>query len=311
MVSERLLEADGLELTVLVDNYTDILMTQSTETVRRVMCPPPMVPWAEHGLASVLRVRCRGEEHMIVMDAGVTPECLTHNVDLLKVDLSSTEAIVLSHGHIDHYGGLSGLMGRVRKGTPTILHPDAFLPRRLNFPGVGPSPVWKLEEGLIAGLGGAVHKRAEPSTIASGLVQVSGEIRRRTAFEKGFPFAEARFDEGWKVDPFKDDQAIAVNIRNKGLVILSGCAHAGIINTVEHMREITGVQKVHAVLGGFHLSGPLFDPIIPATVEAMRQIAPDHIVPMHCTGWRAIGAFASAMPERFDLNVVGTTYVFH
>jgi 7,8-dihydropterin-6-yl-methyl-4-(beta-D-ribofuranosyl)aminobenzene 5'-phosphate synthase len=305
-----LLEADSLELTVLVDNYTDILMTESTQTVRRPMFPPPRVPYAEHGLASILKVRSGSEEHVVMMDAGVTPECLTHNAQVLGADLSKTEAIVLSHGHIDHYGGMTGLLSHVRKGTPLVVHPDAFLPRRINFPMVGPSPVWKLDEDLLAGLGAKVVKKVEPSTVASRLVQVSGEVRRRTAFEKGFPFAESLTADGWKVDQFRDDQAVAVNLRGKGLVVLSGCAHAGIINTVEHMKELTGVQKVHAVLGGFHLTGQLFEPIIPATVEAMSRIAPDHVVPMHCTGWKAINAFASAMPEKFRLNAVGTTYVF-
>lgn len=305
-----LVEADSLDVTVLVDNYTDILMTQSSETVRRPMCPPPNVPLAEHGLSCVLKVRSGPEEHVIVMDAGITSECLVHNSKVLKADLGGTEAIVLSHGHIDHYGGLPGLFTLVRAGTPLVLHPDAFLKRRLNFPKVGPSPTYELREEQVMGLGGKVTRSSAPSTLASGLALVSGEIRRVTPFEKGFPYAEAMIDGAWQVDPFHDDQAVAVNLRGKGLVVLSGCAHAGIVNTVEHTRAITGVQRVHAVMGGFHLTGQLFDPIIPPTVEAMKRISPDHIIPMHCTGWKAIGAFAAAMPESFRLNVVGTTYCF-
>jgi len=91
---------------------------------------------------------------------------------------------------------------------------------------------------------------------------------------------------------------------------IGGCSHAGIINTVKHAQEIAGTQKVHAVLGGFHLSGPLFDPIIKPTIEEMKKIAPEYIVPTHCTGWKAINEFATAMPDQFQLNSVGTTYVF-
>lgn len=310
-MSESVLrEADSLEVMVLVDNYTDLLMMQGSETVKRPMCIPPNVPMAEHGLSCMLRVRSGTEEHVIMMDSGISSECLIHNAKVLRADLTKTEAIVLSHGHFDHYGGLPGLLGQARKGTLVILHPDAFLARRINIPMVGATPAYELKEEQIRAQGGEVVKSRAPCTIASGLVQVSGEIQRTTSFEKGFPFAEAMIDGGWQVDPFRDDQAIAVSVKGRGLVVVSGCAHAGIVNSVEHMRRIMGVQKVHAVLGGFHLTGPIFDHVIPPTVEAMKLIAPDHIVPMHCTGWKAMGAFESAMPDRFRLNVVGTTYVF-
>jgi 7,8-dihydropterin-6-yl-methyl-4-(beta-D-ribofuranosyl)aminobenzene 5'-phosphate synthase len=309
-MDSSLLEADGVDVTVLVDNYTDLLMMQGTEVVRRPMCIPPEVPMAEHGLACMLMVRSGGEEHLVLMDAGITSECLLHNAKVLRTDLSRTEAVVLSHGHFDHFGGLEGALGQVRKGTPVVLHPDAFLPRRLNIPFIGTSTPITLSEETITHLGAEVVRSEGPSTVASGLVQVSGEVRRSTPFEMGFPFAEALVDGSWVQDQFHDDQAVAVNVRGRGLVVISGCAHAGIVNTVEHMREVTGISKVHAVLGGFHLTGQLFDHVIPPTIEAMRAIGPDHIVPMHCTGWKAMNAFEEAMPDRFRLNVVGTTYSF-
>jgi 7,8-dihydropterin-6-yl-methyl-4-(beta-D-ribofuranosyl)aminobenzene 5'-phosphate synthase len=310
-MSEGILrEADSLDVTVLVDNYSDLLLMQSSETVRRPICVPPNVPMAEHGLSCMLRVRSGAEEHVVMMDAGITSECLLHNAKVLRTDLASTEAIVLSHGHFDHFGGLPGLLGQTTRGTPVVLHPDAFLSRRFNIPNVGITPSYQLKEEQIESGGGTIVRPEGPSTLASGLVQVSGEIKRETTFEKGFPFAEALIGGNWQVDPFHDDQAIAVNVKGKGLVVLSGCAHAGIVNSVEHLRRITGVQKVHAIMGGFHLTGPLFDPVIPPTVEAIKAIAPDHIIPMHCTGWKAQGAFAAAMPDRFRLNVVGTTYCF-
>lgn len=310
MTEKILREADDLDVTVLVDNYTDILIMQGSETVKRPICLPPNLPLAEHGLSCMLKVRSGPEEHVVMMDAGITPQCLLHNADVLRMDLGKTEAVILSHGHFDHFGGLPGLLGRARKGVPVMVHPDAFLSRRFNIPMLGTTPPYQLKEEQIAANGGEVVKSEGPRTVASGLVQISGEIRRETAFEKGFPFAEAMIEGNWQVDPFRDDQAVAVNVKGKGLVVLSGCAHAGIVNSVQHMRRITGVQKVHAILGGFHLTGPLFDQVIPPTVEAIKSIAPDHIVPMHCTGWKAIGAFAAAMPERFRLNVVGTTYSF-
>ena len=101
-----------------------------------------------------------------------------------------------------------------------------------------------------------------------------------------------------------------MNVKGKGLVVIGGCSHAGIINTVKHAQKVTGAPHVHAVLGGFHLTGPIFEPIIGPTIEKMKKIGPDIVVPMHCTGWNAINQFAKEMPDQFVLNTVGTKYVF-
>jgi 7,8-dihydropterin-6-yl-methyl-4-(beta-D-ribofuranosyl)aminobenzene 5'-phosphate synthase len=107
-----------------------------------------------------------------------------------------------------------------------------------------------------------------------------------------------------------DDQAIVIHIKGRGLIIISGCAHAGIVNTVEYAKKITGVHSVCAVMGGFHLTGPVFEPRINSTIDAMKAANPDYIIPMHCTGWKAINSFMASMPEKCILNTVGTTYVF-
>ena len=137
-----------------------------------------------------------------------------------------------------------------------------------------------------------------------------GEVERVTDFEHGFPMAEIETDTGWRVDPFRDDQAIVFDVRDKGLVVVSGCAHAGIVNTVRYAQKVTGVDRVCAVMGGFHLTGPLFAPVVPPTVAAMRDIAPQYVIPMHCTGFVAANAFAAAMPEQFLLSSVGTRFTF-
>jgi 7,8-dihydropterin-6-yl-methyl-4-(beta-D-ribofuranosyl)aminobenzene 5'-phosphate synthase len=110
-------------------------------------------------------------------------------------------------------------------------------------------------------------------------------------------------------DPILDDQGIVIHVKGKGLVVVSGCAHAGIINTIYHARNISEVNNVYAVLGGFHLSGPLFEPIISRTIEELKKIDPQIIVPMHCTGWKAINELAKEMPQQFVLNSVGTRFV--
>jgi len=307
----NLREADRLEVTILADNYTDLLLLQSTEVVKRLMVPPPQAPLAEHGLSCLLKVYAGSEEHVVLMDAGISATCLFHNADLLKVDLSQVESVVLSHGHFDHFGGLLELLNSAPKGIPLVLHPEAFLQRRLNAPVIGrPLDMPALDEEALKETGAVLHQTKEASTLASDLVLVTGEVERVTDFERGFPWAEAKMDDDWVVDPFHDDQGVAVKVKDRGLVVIGGCSHAGIINTVRHVQKVAGTDAVHAVLGGFHLSGPIFEPIVGQTIQEMKKIGPAFVVPMHCTGWRAINQFAREMPEQFVLNSVGTTYVF-
>jgi 7,8-dihydropterin-6-yl-methyl-4-(beta-D-ribofuranosyl)aminobenzene 5'-phosphate synthase len=307
----NLRQADKLEVTILVDNYSDLLMLQGTEVIKRAMVPPPQAPLAEHGFSCLLKVYADSEEHVVLVDAGIGAMCLLHNADLLQVDLSQVESVVLSHGHFDHFGGLPEVLSRVPEGTPLVLHPDAFLQRRLNVPTIGrPVGMPALDEEALTEAGAVLHKAKGASTLASDLVLVTGEVERGTDFERGFPWAEAKIDGQWVVDPFYDDQGVAVKIKDKGLVVIGGCSHAGIINTVKQAQKAAQTDAVQAVLGGFHLTGPLFEPIIGPTIEEMKKIGPDYVVPMHCTGWKAINQFAKEMPGQFVLNSVGTTYVF-
>lgn len=309
MSKVNLRQADRLEITIVVDNYSDLILG-NTEVVKRARVSMPDVPLAEHGLSCQLKVMAGSEEHRVMLDAGMTPISILHNIDILGIDTGKIEALALSHGHLDHYGGLSVFLDRVGDGFPLVLHPHAFVERRIHAPGTKPRQGRSLDETLLKDKGAVIQKIKEPSTLASDLVLVTGEVERVTDFEKGFPWAEARIDNEWVVDPFYDDQGIAVHVKDKGLVVLGGCSHAGIINTIRHAQKVTGIEQVHAVLGGFHLNGPLFEPIIGPTVEEMKKIGPNVIVPMHCTGWNAINAFAQAMPDEFILNSVGSTYLF-
>lgn len=309
-------EADRLEVTILVDNYTDMLVTESTDICKRPLLPLPHILLAEHGLSCLIKVFAGTEEHTVLMDAAVTPACLFNNARLLKADLSKLEAIILSHGHPDHFLGLEELLKSLKekgkKQIPLFLHPESFLERRLNIPTIGrPATMPVLDEGILKAAGAVLIKSEKPISVSGDLIYITGEVERTTAFEKGFPWAEAKFDGKWGIDPFRDDQGLVIKLKGKGLVVISGCAHAGIINTVEHAKKLAGTDKVYAVLGGFHLTGRIFDPIIKPTIDEMRKIKPDYVIPMHCTGWKAINRFAEAMPEQFLLNTVGTTYVFN
>jgi len=305
---------DRVEILTLMDNYVDVLL-QNTEMVKR----PPLakgleIPTsalvAEHGLSQLVRVYSGGTPHCLLFDTGYSTYGVPHNIDLLGVDLGSIEAVVMSHGHMDHTGSLYPILERLGRPVPVVAHPEAFHGprffglndgRKLRFPVT-------LKREDLARLGGEVIESRQPVLLADGTVLVTGEVERATPFEKGLPNATLERNGKEEKDPIRDDQALAIHLKGKGLVIVSGCAHAGIINTILHAGKVTGVREIYAVIGGFHLSGPLFEPIIEKTVEALSEMHLKMIVPMHCTGWKAIQRFAEAFPDSFVLNSVGTTF---
>ena len=149
---------------------------------------------------------------------------------------------------------------------------------------------------------------AEPTEVIPGCY-LTGNIERITEYEHGSTALIIEKGGRLEQDHFPGEQALVCNIKGKGLVILSGCAHAGIVNTVKHAQKISGIKKIHALIGGFHLINAEPDVIL-LTVEDIRSITPDYIVPAHCTGFEAITRFASEMPEQFILNTAGTQYTF-
>jgi 7,8-dihydropterin-6-yl-methyl-4-(beta-D-ribofuranosyl)aminobenzene 5'-phosphate synthase len=312
-------EADKVEIVVLVDNYSDFFLPDSN-VAKRLRVMPPSGPLSEPGLSYLIKVYAGTESHTLLFDTGVSGICLLHNAQTFAsslavmmgqvgADFKDIEAVILSHGHFDHFGGLLAFLDHAKKEMPVFLQADAFVSRRfkvnpqlrLDMPG--------MNEMALTKAGANLNKTEGPLTIASGLVLLSGKVERQTDFEKGMPEMEAKINDDWIQDPFYDDQGLAVNIKGCGLVVVGGCSHAGIINTVKYLQKVSRIDKVHAVLGGFHLSGEN-EKIIDPTIVEMKAIDPDYIVPMHCTGWKAINRFAEKMPESFILNSVGTTYIF-
>jgi 7,8-dihydropterin-6-yl-methyl-4-(beta-D-ribofuranosyl)aminobenzene 5'-phosphate synthase len=175
-----------------------------------------------------------------------------------------------------------------------------------------PSGGWELPTPSRAGIEGAgfqIIEDRQPSFLLDNRLLITGEVDRTTEFERGFPIHQAWRDDDWQPDPLiHDDQAVVLNVRNKGLVVLTGCGHSGIVNIVRHAKLLTGIDRVYAILGGFHLTGGLFEPIIPQTVAALADEVPDIIVPAHCTGWRAQRALADGLPAAFRPNSVGTRF---
>jgi len=311
MTEHPLKPADRVEITVLVDNYTDSLInTPSTPVDRRLPYNPDRRLLAEHGLSCLVKVFFGKKEHAILLDAGLSAECLPWNACQMGISLTGIEAVVLSHGHYDHTGALEKIISGAGHQVPLIAHPDAFLPRRLNIPKQGTFDQQFPDAVALKKAGADIKMRSETSILAAGHLLVTGEIERKTPYEKGMPGAEIERDGKWTPDSIRDDQALVMNVKEKGLIVLSGCAHAGIINTVEYAKIITGIDRVHAVLGGFHLSGKTYEKVVPPTIGAMKKINPDYIVPIHCTGWSTINRFRAAIPGKCILNTVGTTYVF-
>ena len=134
---------------------------------------------------------------------------------------------------------------------------------------------------------------------------------RVSGYEPGFPIQQACIDEVWQPDPLVlDDQALIVNVRGKGLIVISGCGHAGMVNISRYARRLTGEQPLHALLGGFHLNGPIFEPLIPRVLDDLALLDPQVLVPAHCTGWRAQHAMAARFGEAFVPDSVGTRFTF-
>ncbi|MDX1689644.1 MAG: MBL fold metallo-hydrolase [Acidimicrobiia bacterium] len=314
---------DRLTITILVDNITDLLLQGGGPIVRASLAggpqvdvrvfegPGPDVVRAEHGYSAMVTVHRGDTDHRVLFDAGISPDGMVENMRRLDIDPADLEAVVMSHGHLDHVGGLAGLLDRVgRVDAPLVLHPDFWLHRRINLPGRTPVELPVPSRRALEDGGFTIVEEEQPSFVLDGDLLVTGEIHRSTPFEQGFPVHEARRDGEWLPDPLiRDDQAIVVHLRDRGLVVLTGCGHAGIVNIVRHARHLTGIDDVHAVVGGFHLSGPLFEPIIDQTVDHLAAAEPDLVVPGHCTGWRARHALATRMPEAYVHPVVGTRVV--
>jgi 7,8-dihydropterin-6-yl-methyl-4-(beta-D-ribofuranosyl)aminobenzene 5'-phosphate synthase len=305
---------DRAEVTVVIDNYLDLLMAGQEGVVRYQArdfgAAARLV--AEHGFSALVSVERDGVRHSVLYDAGLTPDAVARNLDVLQVPIGDLRAIVISHGHADHHGGLEGLIRRRgRSRLPLVIHPDAWRERRITFPTGGevrlpPPSRHDLEaEGLVV-----VEERAE-SLLLDEAVLVSGQVARVTDFETGFPIHEARHGGGWQPDPMIwDDQALVVNVRDHGLVIVSGCSHAGVINVLRHAQRLTEETRVAGLLGGLHLTGGLFEARIGPTVDALRAAQVQRVLPAHCSGWKAVHEVARAMPDAFVQCAVGTTVMF-
>lgn len=304
---------DSVEITTVLDNYADSLMTGDNRVKRSKIVRHGQImsgPLAEHGFSLLITLKRGTTAHTILLDAGWSEITVPYNLQLLDIPRQDVEAIVLSHGHMDHFGGLAATLKYLEQpNLPVVCHPEVFQTERYQL---APGRRFKfpvLAREAITKAGGRLVESTAPYLLAGEMLATTGEITRRTAFEHGIPNAVIKTPSGDRPDDFIDDLGLVAVLKGKGLVVISGCAHAGIINTVLMARELTGIEKIHTIAGGFHLNGPLYAEAAAATRQELQNIHPEVLIPMHCTGWETIRQLSLDFPRQFIQNAVGSRFI--
>ena len=305
-------EVDKLTIWVLADNYYDTNRREGKITKRYRVVPGKSIH-AEHGLSYYVETVINGKASACMFDYGLDPLGVMNNITLLGLDIGKTGAFSLSHGHYDHFTGAVSILkqnhSRIARGTPFYVGEEAFNHRYSLRPGrTEHDDIGQLNREEIEALGLKVVEVKNPTQIIPG-AYFTGNIERVTAYEKVAPTYLIKRSEKLERDDFPGEQALFFNVKGKGLVVLSGCAHVGIVNTVKHAQKVSGTDKIHAVMGGFHLINAKPE-VIQTTVADIKAMKPDYIVPTHCTGFEAIVSFSREMPNEFILNTAGTKYTF-
>jgi 7,8-dihydropterin-6-yl-methyl-4-(beta-D-ribofuranosyl)aminobenzene 5'-phosphate synthase len=311
---------DRVEITTLYENLVDqtspggglverLTPKAGAPIVSTLLAEERRIPFVGgHGLSMLVRMTRHGITRTLLFDAGGSPDGLMHNLDCLELNPRDWNCIVLSHGHWDHTLGLIGLHKRLgRLSFPLTLHPDAYLKRAVVDPDGEIRKLVPLSQQGLRDAGLELIESQQPSFVVEGMALVTGQVARTNDFETGWPAHHAERDGHLEPDPLIcDDQGLVLNLRGKGLVVLSGCGHAGIVNTVHHAQAITGIPRVHAVIGGFHLGPTFFHDRIQRVVEALMALEPAIVAPAHCTGYRAAYEVYRRRPDAFVQNTVGT-----
>ena len=319
---------DACDVLVLVDNVSDILSTVpdnvtaeipnvlragAQELSGRCLC------CAQWGLSLIVSARSGDTQRTMLFDSGPEDYGVDRNSNRLGVDLAVIDAAVFSHGHWDHVGGMIAalrLISDAKSGgtTPIYANRGMFVDRAMQRADGSLLPFAKVPstEELEAA-GGQVSLNDNPQLLLDDLFYLSGEIPRVTSYEKGL-LGQVRLaaDGSWQPDELiLDERFVAVHVRDRGIVVFTACSHAGVVNVLHHAREVFDPVPLYGVMGGFHLSSPYCESIIPQTVEDLRQFDLQIFVPGHCTGWRATHKLVEAFGEsRVVPSAVGRRHMF-
>ncbi len=285
-------EVDRLEIIVLIEDYTGYDTTL----------------WAQFGPSFLLDIRSGDIHKRILMDTSLSAKPILHNMDILGIDPSSIDMVFLSHCHDDHTGGLVGMLKAIGKQRiPIIAHPTIFRQNYWFESSLRYLGITENDQREIRDSGAILVLVKEPFELCPGVVS-TGEVERVTDFEISAIGAYNVEDGKLVEDQLLDDMSVVVNVKGKGLVIVTGCGHAGVINIIRHSRKITGIDKVEGIIGGFHLIDRSEEQI-GKTVEALLKIDSSWVVSGHCTGFEANKRISTALGDKFSLLHAGKKLV--
>ena len=269
----------GLEITTIVENTT----TLDKPTL-----------WAQHGLSLLVRIDLGGSRLTVLLDTGPSEEAFLHNVEAMKIDLKEVDLIFISHGHYDHTSALLAALKRIARRVPVVAHPAAFEPKLKAEPYLTHIGI-PFKPSEVEAAGGVLLYARSPVTLSQNVL-TSGEIERSTPFEKIETFYTIKEGQFTK-DLLPDDQALIVKVEGKGIVVILGCAHSGVINTIRQAQKLTEAKEIYAVAGGFHLVRA-DEERIKHTIEVLLQTNPKYVAPCHCTGLNATCNLMKAFGDR-------------
>jgi 7,8-dihydropterin-6-yl-methyl-4-(beta-D-ribofuranosyl)aminobenzene 5'-phosphate synthase len=328
---------DKLTVTVVSDSYQLAVAPNATIGDLEIQhfgfalsdLPPSKALLSEFGLALHAESQSGGETRRVLIDFGFTSEVLNNNLDLLKIDPTTLDALVLSHGHYDHFGGLVGFLerneGRLKPKLPLYLGgEECFCSREWKAPPTKGN-FGALDRKALAQADLAVTYTERPSAIAShafttGQIELASfeNVLAPTAMTIGARDGIGCYadklpeDERTQTvipDQFRHEIAVAYNLKGRGLVILTSCSHRGVVNIVKRAQTASGERRVHAIVGGFHLA-PQKEDYVRETVAALKEIDPDYIIPMHCTGDVFYDLAKVEMPGKLVRSYTGTRFIF-
>jgi len=304
---------DGVRVTVLDENFIDILLPSTDRITRYGMDQHFSSKYgeilAENGLCCYVETFSAGNVTTVLFDTGLTAPVVLHNAALLGIDLAEVDAIVLSHGHPDHMGGVIGVLEAIGHPVPVIVHPDAFNPRMIVKPYVTlPMINIGFSRERIERAGGGLIPARGPIQLGPGL-QTSGEMETTFDFELEAPTGRLCVHADGAVEPdgINDHQVLGIDIAGEGLLVIDPCGHRGIVSSTEHMRKLFDSESVYGVMGGFHTGHPgISANRIGNTARSLADYAPRLIAPMHCSGFPLRRAVAEAAPGAFELITAGS-----